>query len=144
MNCTFRYISKPLFYCSMIFLDEETASFKRDSEHANTPTAYFISLVATNITGFPEKEHYLYDIATEMELQGFQVKFLSSKDIKEFYRKHHPSFNEKKVNIYDMVHFFIQMHPGSSFFIDEVSFIFEDGGKIIIDIVCILCYWNNI
>ena len=135
MNCTFRYISKPLFYCSMIFLDEETASFKRDSEHANTPTAYFISLVATNITGFPEKEHYLYDIATEMELQGFRVKFLSSKDIKDFYRKHHPGFDENKVNIYDMTLFFIQMHKGSSFFLDEVPFIAGDRSKIVIDIV---------
>ena len=95
--------------------------------------AYFISLVATTIKGFPAKEHYLYDVATEMELQGFRVKFLSTNDIKEFYKRHHPNFKEEKidvyeavheVNIYDMTYFFISMHQGSSFFLDEVPFIY--------------------
>ena len=84
---------------------------------------YFISLVATSTDGFPEREHYLYDIATEMEFQGFRVKFLSVKEIKDFYRKHHPDFDEKKVTIYEMTQFFIQMNKGSSFFLDEVPFI---------------------
>ena len=73
--------------------------------------------------GVPEEEHYLYDIATEMELQGFRVKFLSTKDLKEFYLKHHPDFDEEKINIYEMTKFFIGMHQGSSFFLDEVPFI---------------------
>ena len=104
------------------------------SQYNKRPMAYFISLVATTIKGFPAKEHYLYDVATEMELQGFRVKFLSANDIKEFYKKHHPNFNEEKidryeavheVNIYDMAYFFILMHQGSSFFLDEVPFIYE-------------------
>ena len=82
-------------------------------------------MVATDVWGFPEKEHYLYDVATEMELQGFRVKFMSAKDIQEFYRKHHPNLNEEKVDIYEMTLFFVQMHKRSSFFFDEVPFIFE-------------------
>ena len=107
------------------------ASLEEDSEDANKPSAYFISLVATSFEGIPEKEHYLYDIATEMELQGFQVKFLSAKELKEFYRNHHPGFGEKKVNIYQMALFFLEKHKGSSFFFDEVPFIAEPvyGGK---------------
>ena len=73
--------------------------------------------------GFPEREHYLYDIATEKEFQGFRVAFLSSKEIQDFYRKHHPDFDEKKVTIYEMTQFFIQMNKGASFFLDEVPFI---------------------
>ena len=65
----------------------------------------------------------MYDIATEMELQGFQVKFLSSKDIQEFYRKHHPDYDETKVDIYEMTLFFVAMHKKASFFFDEVPFI---------------------
>ena len=42
------------------------------------PKAFFLSLVASTPKGIPTKEHYLYDVATEMELQGIQVKFLSS------------------------------------------------------------------
>ena len=66
-----------------------------------------------------------------MELQGFQVKFLSAKNIQEFYRKHHPDFNEKEVDIYEMTLFFVEMHKRSSFFFDEVPFIAEDdNGKL--------------
>ena len=79
--------------------------------------------MATNRNGFPEEEHFLYDVATEMELFGFRVKFLSAKEIKEFYQKHHPDFDETKVDIYEMTHFFIIMHKGSSFCLDEVPFL---------------------
>ena len=102
---------------------------KEDSEDVNKPTAYFISLVATSVKGIPEKEHYLYDIATEMELQGFRVKFMSAKELKDFYREHHTGFDEKKISIYDMALFFIQKHKGSSFFFDEVPFIADYRGK---------------
>ena len=112
-----------LFNHSIIFLDEDTTSLDEDSADDKKPTAYFISLVATSLRGIPAKEHYLYDIATEMELQGFRVKFLSSKELKEFYLKHHPGFDEKKVNIYDIALFLLQKHKGSSFFFDEVPFI---------------------
>ena len=77
----------------------------------------------------------MYDIATEMELQGFRVKFLSAKDIIDFYRKHHPwmrKIDEQTVDIYVMTQFFIQMHKGSSFFLDEVPFIAKDvNGKLL-------------
>ena len=97
-------------------------------EDTKKPSAYFICLVGTDSRGKPEKEHYLYDVATEMELQGFKVKFLSAKNIQEFYRKHHPDFNEEEVDIYEMTLFFVEMHKRSSFFFDEVPFIGK-GGK---------------
>ena len=90
--------------------------------------AYFICLVGTRSKGKVAKEHYLYDVATEMELQGLQVKFLSTKGIQEFYRKHHPDFNEDDVDIYQMTLFFVEIHKRSSFFFDEVPFIC--GGRL--------------
>ena len=104
-------------------LDETLKSLEENTGEDDKPYVYFISLVATNLLGFPEREYYLYDIATEMEFQGFRLKFLSTKEIKDFYRKHHPDFDEKKVTIYEMTQFFIQMNKGSSFFLDEVPFI---------------------
>ena len=103
-------------------LGEESNSLEENTEEDNKQNVFFISLVATSLLGFPEQEHYLYDIATEMEFQGFRVKFLSVKEIKDFYRKHHPDFDEMKVTIYEMTLFFIQMNKGSSFFLDEVPF----------------------
>ena len=89
--------------------------------------------MATDKQGFPKKELFLYDVATEMELQGLKVKFLSAKDIKEYFQKYHPNFDEEKVDIYKMTLFFIKMHKGSSFFFDEVSF-FEHGEYLILSI----------
>ena len=93
----------------------------------NKPNAFFICLVATDDYGKSAKEHYLYDVATEMELQGFRVKFLSAKDIKDFYLRHHPEYDntmqDADVEIYEMTHFFIAINKGSSFFLDEVRFI---------------------
>ena len=94
------------------------------------PNAYLLSLLATSLAGYPEKEHFLYDVATELELKGFKVKFLSAKDIKEFYKEHHPNYDEVKIDIYEMTRFFIAMHKGSSFFLDEVPFIGNEYGTL--------------
>ena len=95
--------------------------------NVNKPNAFFICLVATDDYGKPEKYHYLYDVATEMELQGFRVKFLSAKDIKDFYRRYHPEYDDSKydtgVDIYEMTRFFIKVNRRSSFFLDEVRFL---------------------
>ena len=96
--------------------------------------AFFISLVATNKWGFPELEHYLYDIATDMELQGFRIIFLSAKDIEDFYVRYHPNFIEGTVDIYEMTLFFIEMHEGSSFFLDEVPLISNHPGEFHLDL----------
>ena len=87
-------------------------------------------MLAISLAGFPEKEHFLYDVATELELKGFRVKFLSAKDIKEFYEKHHPGYDRDKIDIYEMTRFFISMHKGSSFFLDEVPFIGDELCKL--------------
>ena len=107
---------------AFIFLESSTQTANKVDD-AKRPRAFFVCLVGTNFNGLPEKENYLYDVATEMELQGFQVNFLSAKDIQEFYRKHHPDFNEAEVDIYEMTLFFVEMHKRSSFFFDEVPFI---------------------
>ena len=109
----------------LFFLDTPAHS-EEDLDDDKKPSAYFICLVGTDHLGKPEREHFLYDVATEMELQGFQVKFLSAKNIQEFYRKHHPDFNENEVDIYEMTLFFVEMHRRSSFFFDEVPFIAVD------------------
>ena len=103
-------------------LEETLKSKEVNLDDDDRPYAYLLSLLATSVQGFPEKEHFLYDVATELELQGFRVKFLSVKDIKEFYEKNNPDYDEKKIDIYEMTRFFISMHKGSSFFLDEVPF----------------------
>ena len=105
------------------FLGKNSESRQDETTVVDNPSVYFISLVATSLRGFSEREHYLYDVATEMELQGFRVEFLSTNELKDFYRKYHADFDEKKVNIYEMAQFFIRMHHRSSFFFDEVPFI---------------------
>ena len=118
-------------HCHIFIQKKNSKLCDKEYDDIDKPNAYFISLVATSSKGLPEKENFLYDVATEMELQGFRVRFLSSNDIKKFYEKHHPGFEEEKVDIYKMTNFFIKMHPGSSFFLDELPFITSDESKLL-------------
>ena len=115
-----------IHFLFFIFVEAALKSVEINLDDDNRPKAYLLSLLATTEIGFPEKEHFLYDVATELELKGFRVKFLSAKDIKEFYEKHHP-YDRNKIDIYEMTRFFIAMHKGSSFFLDEVPFTAERG-----------------
>lgn len=84
------------------------------------PAIYSISLVATNPeTGFPEKENYLFDVVSELELQGHDVMFMSTQDLQML--KHEKRGNKLVPSkVYGLVLSFIQANPGSSFFLDEV------------------------
>ena len=79
-----------IHFLFFIYLEEASKSVEVNIDDDNRPYAYLLSLLATSLAGFPEKENFLYDVARELELKGFRVKFLSAKDIKEFYKRHHP------------------------------------------------------
>ena len=52
----------------------------------NKSKVYFLSLVATDAgerkgKGHPTKEHYLFDVASQLELEGYDVTFMSAQDL---------------------------------------------------------------
>ena len=65
-----------------------------------------------------------------MELETKGIKVLSAQDLESFYEKTMPTTNtSNKVNIYDLVEWFIGCHPNGSFFLDEVPLLKDYVGK---------------
>ena len=105
-----------------------------------------MSLVAATEEGFPTKEDYLFDVASRLEMRGYKVRFLSTQDLHDLqndFIKSNPdrepgseSGSESEpgsgiesetgsFDIYRLLQFLVEDNPNSSFFIDELPFIFE-------------------
>ena len=88
---------------------------------------FFVSLVAServkgiHYKGFPTKEHFLFDVASELELSGYGVIFMSCQDLEQYYHDQEGK-GSTSLPIYDLVQYLIQNNHGSSFFLDEVPF----------------------
>ena len=93
----------------------------------DTAQAFYISLLATNEKGGTEKEHFLFDVASSLELCGYNVHFKSTKDLEIFFNSNKDA--SSSLNTYELALNFIRQHPGSSFFLDEVPFIKVGYGK---------------
>ena len=85
------------------------------------PIVYFMSLVRLYVDWFPDKGNNPYDDATELELKGFDVEFMSAQNLQAFYNDN--SEDSGKMIIYQLVLFFVQSNKLLSFFEDEFSFI---------------------
>ena len=105
---------------SFFLTDIGVERFEECDNKCNNPRIYYISLVATNPeTGFPEKENYLFDVASELELQGCGVTFMSTQDL-QWVKQEKRGNKLVPSKIYGLVLSFIQANPGSSFFLDEI------------------------
>ena len=106
--------------------------------------------------GLPTKEHFLFDVESELELQGHGVTFMSSQDLEEFHRINGGEICDcrnckgyegedsdssdsdsdenddqecKRLDVYSLVVYLMRKNRGSSFFIDELPFIPNKQGK---------------
>ena len=125
--------------------DQNTKNLsKMNKTHSFIPRkmkVYFICLVASSLEGLPEKEHYLYDVASEVDLQEFDVEFMSAQDLQAFYEVHSNASDRMstyksddyifgdKIYIYELALFFVKRNKESSFFVDEVPFIGKTDGS---------------
>ena len=97
--------------------------------------AFFISLVAATEKGFPTKEDYLFDVATRLEMLGYDVAFLCTQDLHDlFFIEEKPARQRQRqsegFNIYQLLHFLVEDNANSSFFIDELPFIISVGKQV--------------
>ena len=101
---------------------------------------FYLSLVATNKSGFPTREHYLFDIASQLDFKGYDVTFMSAQDLVEMFCQNmsteqiyepvqHQDIEEtcfenmSTGHIYGLVQQLVNKYPDSSYFLDEVPFI---------------------
>ena len=93
---------------------------------------FYVSLVATEVAGpkggQPAKEHYLFDLFTELEFENLDVEFMGTKELQRFYIDREGAKKSSKKDIYDYLAYLISKNRGSSFIVDEVPF-FRRGSK---------------
>ena len=90
-----------------------------------------MSLVGTDAgsdggKGIPRSVHYFYDIRSNMELRQHGITFMSAQDLQAFHHEHSGlsiDDKNKQLNIYQLVHYFMQHHPDGYYFLDEVPLI---------------------
>ena len=65
-----------------------------------------VHFLVSSVDGFPAKGNYLYDVASELELKGCDVEFMSAQNLQAFYNDN--SEDSGKMVIYQLVLFFVQ------------------------------------
>ena len=72
--------------------------------------------------GIPRKAFYIFDVKSEMELVEHKIEFMSCQDLLKYYQKETGTKGEK-MNVYELVQFFIKKNPNGYYLLDEVPLI---------------------
>ena len=97
---------------------------------------YFISMVGVNKKGIVDEHEHIFDIFTRTyDFLGSNVQVISAQDLWKFYNDKNPEVkifkkiiwrkaaDRKKINIYQLVEFFIRHHPSGHYVLDECPFL---------------------
>ena len=93
----------------------------REAEQSGSGLVYFISLIASDQTGFPEKFRYIFDIVSEnYDFKGTNVQYYDVNRLWEEYQMDHPNAKKDQVDVFELATDLISKNQGSSFIVDEV------------------------
>ena len=96
---------------------------------------FFISLVGVDTKGIVVEDEYIFDIYTrEYDFQGSYVRVVSAQNLWTFYDSKNKGANQKKVDIYVLVEYFIQHHQLGHFVLDECPFLWSSGKSTIAEL----------
>ena len=103
------------------------------TEEVKKSKIYFLSLVGTNANehngkGLPRSALYFYDVKSGMELRKHGIHFLSAQDLKCFHDEQKKKIGsndveDNQLNVYQLVHYFMEHRPDAYYFLDEVPLI---------------------
>ena len=83
-------------------------------------------MVGVDGKGIVDDHHHIFDIFTKLyDFSGsnVQVKVMSAQDLWKFYESEIKGADKKKVNIYQLVEFFVRHHPFAHYILDECPFL---------------------
>ena len=88
----------------------------RATEKSNLGSIYFISLVASDQFGVPERYKFIYDIlSSEYDFDGTDVNFIDTQDLWEFFKANNPSALRSNCDVLLLSEYFIEEKLISSF-----------------------------
>ena len=91
---------------------------------------FFISMVGVNEQGIVDDHQHIFDIYTKLyDFLGSNVQIKNAQDLWSFYAERNKEANIEKINIYQLVEFFIRHHPNGHFVLDECPFIAKSTGE---------------
>ena len=74
--------------------------------------------------GIVDKHEHIFDIFTKLyDFLGSNVQVMSAQDLWKFYESKNKGADKKKVNIYQLVEFFVRHHPFAHYILDECPFL---------------------
>ena len=91
---------------------------------------FFISMVGVDQQGIVDDHQHIFDIYTKLyDFLGNTVQIKSAQDLWSFYAERNKGANREKINIYQLVEFFVRHHSNGHFVLDECPFIAKINGK---------------
>ena len=126
-----------------IFLSGKTViskeqAIRKASEDKSKPV-YYISMVASDRRGKPEKRRYIFDILTEwFDLKTHKNTTAIPRDVTylmNFYKNYRTAQDSSDPNVYEMAEFYIKRNPNAHFIFDEVPILPFYYGRIIFKVV---------
>ena len=91
---------------------------------------YFISMVSVNEKGIVDDHQHIFDVYTKIyDFLGSNVQVISAQDMWAFYEARNHGADKKKINIYELVEYFVRHHLNGHFVLDECPFIRDSAGK---------------
>ena len=111
----------------------------KNKTEVGTPSAvYYISLVATDKSGHPYNERYVFDVASKLEMENTGVQVIDIPDLVDFYYAPNAIQNERtitktgKLKLYDFVESFVERNRNSAIIIDECPILKQRGNNILL------------
>ena len=93
----------------------------QQAEKCENPV-YYISLLASDVKGRPDRPRLIFDLLTEVEFNNKEVIFLDIEGLMQERNTAHDG-----ADVYDLVEIFIKENRGADVIIDECPFLREYG-----------------
>ena len=85
---------------------------------------FFISMVGVKRTGIVDDHRHIFDVYKKLyDFLGSNVQMISAQDLWLFYEERNHGADKKKINIYELVEFFVRHHSNGHFVLDECPFV---------------------
>ena len=108
--------------------DEKETTEEGMGKKSTADPIFFISMVGVDRFGIVDEHQHIFDVYTKLyDFLGSNVQVKSAQDLWSFYKGRNKGADKEKINIYELVEFFVHHYPNGHFVLDECPFIVNEG-----------------